>query len=211
MIMVIRTLVLFIVLTGLVHIFSIVATPFFAGQKVWQRVVQHTQARKITALKDHAETVAILGQADPSMAYAICHFDLENGPVTIIADGPTSFWNATLFNSDAEVIYSLHDDVSQTSQLNLSIIQTGIVSESASDDPEAQSTSETDSEPLPRPSIPARTDEEDVVDVNVNEEDENIIEARVAANQVFVVLKIYKASRHHTKLINETFEAAQCT
>lgn len=211
MIIAIRALVLFIVLTSLVHIFSIVATPFFADQKVWQRVVQHTQARKITALKDHAETVTILGQSDPSMAYAICHFNLKNGPVTIIADGPTSFWNATLFNNDAEIIYSLHDDVSQTSQLNLSITQIGAEFEATSDDPEGQSASEKESEGLPKPNIPPRTDEEDVVDLEVNEEDGNIIQARIAADQVFVVLKIYKASRHHTKLINETFEAAQCT
>lgn len=213
MITLLRTLVLFVLLTGLVHIFSIVATPFFAEQKVWQRVVEFTQPRKLAAIKSHEKAVAILGQADPAMAYAVCHFLLEDGPVTLTAEGPTSFWNVTLFNKEAEIIYSLNDDASQTSQLNLSILQNSINVETTDNIPEDSTSPVQAEELIPSPIIPPNANEpegQELVDVDLNEEDGNVIQARVSENEVFVVLKIFKATRHHRKLIEETIEAAQC-
>ncbi|MEP3264900.1 MAG: hypothetical protein ABJN78_03990 [Hyphomicrobiales bacterium] len=216
MITLLRTLVLFVLLTGLVHIFSIVATPFFAKQKVWQRVVEFTQPRKLAAIKNHEKAAAILGQADPAMAYAVCHFLLEDGPVTLTAEGPTSFWSVTLFNKDAEIIYSLNDDASQTSQLNLSILHKSINAETTDNIPEDNTSPVQKEELIPTPIVPPNPDEpeepeeQELVEVDLNEEDGNIIQARVSENEVFAVLKIFKATRHHRKLIEETIEAAQC-
>lgn len=213
MITLLRTLVLFVLLTGLVHIFSIVATPFFAEQKVWQRVVEFTQPRKMAAIKSHEKAVAILGQADPAMAYAVCHFLLEDGPATLTAEGPTSFWNVTLFNKDAEIIYSLNDDASQTSQLNLSILQNSINAEATDNIPEDSTAPVQTEEITPKPIVPPNPiepEEQELVEADLNEEDGNVIQARISENEIFVVLKIFKATRHHRKLINEAFEAAQC-
>ena len=216
MIIVLRTFILFVVLAGLVHIFSIFATPKFAGQKVWKRVTEHTQPRKLTALQNHDEAVSILGQADPSMAYAICHFSLNDGSVTLTSDGPTSFWNVTLFNKEAEIIYSLHDDASKTSQLNLSILLSGTKPEVAPEVPAEPiiAVNPDDYIPTPRPSPNAleesESDEQEAADSDLSEEEGNTIQAVVNENQVFVVFKIFKTSRHHAKIIDEALETAQC-
>lgn len=207
---VVRTLVLFIVLACLIHIFAILATPFFAEQKVWQRVVDRTQPRQLTALKNHKEVVSILGQADPSMAYAICHFSLENGPVSIVSEGPTSFWNVTLFNNNAEVIYSLNDDASKTNQLNLFIEQTIPISETTAGGAEEDAAFTRRDNTIPTPTPAPKIEEQEPADADINEEDGSVIKAFISANQVFVVFKIFKESQHHTKLIEEAFRAANC-
>jgi len=208
-----RNLVLFLVLSGLVHIFTIVATPFFAQQKVWQRITQRIEPRKIAALNGYFDAVATLGQADPSMVYAICHFSLENGPVTITANGPTSFWNATLYNSNAEVIYSLNDDISQFNQLNLSVSRVTPLSEEKPDEtiaiPPPSAVEKNVPSPTPSPALEEGAQEGET-DLQVSDEDGSRIEARVSENEVFMVLKVFQLSRHHAKLIEGTIETAEC-
>lgn len=214
---VLRTLSLFVVLACLIHIFAVIATPLFAGQKVWQRVVDQTPPRRLKILKSHEEAVTILGQADPSMAYAVCHFSMDKGPVSLVSDGPTSFWNVTLFNNAAEVIYSLHDDASRTNQLNLSIEPRVPISEAKTntDEDNAPSQKIDKSVPIPSPSPLSDKLEEteetiEAEEADLGEEDGGAIKALVKENQIFVVVKIFKESRHHRKLIEQTLEAAQC-
>ena len=91
MIYLLRMLLLLAVLSGLVHIFAILATPFFANQKIWQNLTDEIKPRQLVPLKTNEEVIKLLGQADPAMAYAVCRFDLANGPATLTSDGPTDF------------------------------------------------------------------------------------------------------------------------
>lgn len=208
-----RPLALAVVLSGLIHICSILAIPFFAEGKVWQRVVRHTEGRKMAPLRDHAQAVAILGQADPAMAYAICHFSMSDGPVSVSAEGATGFWNATLFNDRGEVIYSLHDDVSQTNELNLEVIPAGGNAEDPSSDAKSSALPAEPGTsipiPLSRPRLPEEGGEASETD-NATEDENQPVRVWISENQAFLVMKIFRSSRHYARLIAETFEAAEC-
>lgn len=222
MIYLLRMVLLLAVLSGLVHIFAIIATPFLAEQKVWQRVVERAPEREMVVLKDHTEAVLLLGQADPAMAYGICRFDLEAGKVTLAADGPTDFWNVTIFNDQAEIIYSLHDGVSQTQQLNLEIRNR---QDTAKEENEAvveeiisPQTEEKNEFPVPRFRPSADDDELQVVDSeeeqdeeeNQIEEDGSVVRARLNVSQAFVVFKVFRSSQAYSNIVRETLTDAEC-
>lgn len=216
MIYLLRMICLLVVLTGLIHIFSIFATPFFADDKIWQRIKEKMEPRNTEYVPIHADVLSLLGQADPAMAYAFCRFDLNNGPVNFTADGPTEFWNVTIFNRDAEMIYSLHDSVSRTKQLKLQVTSSDQILKK-------QAEAEEQNVPLPSsvhkdPTIPAPqsrplTDRELAAakaEAEAGEDDGSVIRAVLKINQAFLVMKMFRSSSHYSKLVAETLERAEC-
>lgn len=210
-----RMFLLLIVLSGLVHIFSVLTVPNFADHKVWQRIESKMQPRDMTQLSGHAETVSMLGRADPAMAYGICYFDLKNGPVTVTSDGPTNFWNITIFNNQGQTVYSLHDGVSKNQQLNLEI-------RNRADPKKEEVIIENDNLPIPAsrvrdgtpvPSSRPLSDKElesEKAEAEAVEEDDSAVRAILNVNQAFVVFKIFRSSTSYSNLIRETLEAAEC-
>lgn len=210
-----RMLLLLAVLSGLVHIFAVLATPFFANQKVWQNLSDEIKPRQLVPLKTNEEVIRLLGHADPAMAYAVCRFDLANGPATLTSDGPTDFWQVTIYDTESAVIYSLHDGVSQTKQLNLEIksLKTIQQAQNTLDDnniPEAAGRSNDDTpvpytRPLTRGELAVAKAE-----AETGEEDSAVVKTVLKTEQAYVVFKIFRASRSFASTVEETLISAEC-
>jgi len=210
-----RMLLLLVVLSGLVHIFSILATPLFANQKIWQHLSDEIEPRKLVSLKTTKAVTELLGQADPSMSYAVCRFNLANGPVTMTSDGPTDFWQITIYDTESAVIYSLHDGVSQTKQLNLEIrsqktIQK--VQENLDDNnvPLRAGNPKTD---IPVPFSRPLTDKEVAIakaEAETGEEDSSVVKTVLKTEQAYVVFKIFRSTRSFASMVEETLLTAEC-
>lgn len=210
-----RMIVLLVVLSGLVHIFAILATPLFANQKIWQRLIEEIEPRRFAQLPNTKAAVELLGQADPAMAYAICRFDLSNGPVTLTSDGPTDFWQVTIYDTESAVIYSLHDGVSQTKQLNLEIKSLKTVREELEANeidnvPLAASTAKVD---IPVPFSRPLTEEEleaAKAEAETSEEDNSVVKTVLENEQAYVVFKIFRSSSSFASIVEETLITAEC-
>ena len=211
----IRMLLLLVVLSGLVHIFAILATPFFAGQKIWQNLVTASEPRQLMPLKTNEDAIKLLGQADPAMAYAVCRFDLNNGPVTLTSDGPTDFWQVTIYNTESAVIYSLHDGVSQTKQLNLEIrsLKTIQKAQSTLDDNNTPEAAGRPKAGIPVPFTRPLTESELAVakaEAETGDEDTSIVKTVLKTEQAYVVFKIFRSSRSFASAVEETLITAEC-
>lgn len=206
----VRMVIVLVVLSGLIHIFAILTLPFFADQKTWQKVISKAEPRLLTPLNDHSEAMSILGQADPSMVYALCHFDLTKGPVSVTTDGPTDFWNITIYNSASETLYNLHDQVSPTQQLNLEIRNIEQVLREKQAVRELEEVHTSSGNPIPQ-IRPTDTEEEpEDTATEVGEEDGSLIKITLDLDEGYLVIKIFKSSKHFAKLITERLEAAEC-
>ena len=69
-----RMLLLLIVLSGLIHIFAILATPFFANQKIWQSLTDEIEPRQLVPLKTNEDAMKLLGQSRPGDG--LCHLSV---------------------------------------------------------------------------------------------------------------------------------------
>jgi len=210
-----RMLLLLAVLSGLTHIFAILATPFFANQKIWQNLTDEIKPRQLVSLKSNEEAINLLGQTDPAMAYAICRFDLTDGPVTLTSDGPTDFWQVTIYDTESAVIYSLHDGVSQTKQLNLEIrsLKTIQKAQSTLDDNNVPAAAGISKDGTPTPFSRPLTKEELAIakaEAETGEEDSTVVKTVLKTEQAYVVFKVFRASRSFNSVVEETLIAAEC-
>jgi len=210
-----RMLLLLVVLSGLIHIFAILATPFFANQKIWQNLTDEIKPRQLVPLKTNEDAIRLLGQSDPAMAYAICRFDLTDGPVTLTSDGPTDFWQVTIYDTESAVIYSLHDGVSRTKQLNLEVrsLKTIQKAQSTLDDNNVPAAAGISNDGTPLPFSRPLTKEELAIakaEAETGEEDSTVVKTVLKTDQAYVVFKIFRASRSFASAVEETLIAAEC-
>lgn len=217
MILTVRLILLTLVLGSLVHIFAVLSTPFLAEDKVWQRITAAVPARRMVPLATTRQAAALLGEADPAMAHAICHLSLDDGPAMVLADGPTSFWNVTIYNKRAEALYSLHDGVSETPLLNLTIHKVNQVSQSEEPylereperEPDSLPSRVVDGLPLPLPRDITSPDEQEAVDDTI-EDDNQSVDVRLNEDEIFLVFRIFKSSRHYDEIVAEALQTAEC-
>lgn len=214
-----RFLLLLATLAGLIHVFAILATPYFAGQKVWNRIVSVVPERVMFPLENHTISLAILGQADPAMGYALCHFNLRDGPVQLTANAPTNFWNVAIFDREARMLYSLHNGASQSGQLELEI-RTPRATDDAngadetgdSGDVALEPADQTKSDGIPQPTTkPLSTEAEPVAETpkeDVDEDEAVVAELNLADG--FLVVKMLAHSKHYRPIVSETLQNAQC-
>lgn len=210
-----RMLLLLVVLSGLVHIFAILATPFFANQKIWQNITDEVKPRQLVPLKTNDDALKLLGQADPAMAYAICRFDLSNGPVTLTSDGPTDFWQVTIYDTESAVIYSLHDGVSQTKQLNLEIrsLKTIQKAQNTLGDNNISEAAGKSRGGIPVPFSRPLTEAELAVakaEAETGEDDGSVVKTLLKTELAYVVFKIFRSSRSFASSVEETLITAEC-
>lgn len=207
-----RYLLILFAVSGLVHIFTIFAIPFFAKQKVWTGVTDFATERTFTVIEDYKTAMSLLGTADPAMVYGLCWFDLDDGPLKLDAAPRSFFWNVTVFNDSGEMIYSLHDAASRDGRIDLEL--TNVLTE-----PEL----EIDSEPVkripvvdplsppPRPRPLTKTQIEALIeDAKVALEEDPTIRAVQSADRAFAVVKVFRAVSTFDKSIKDTLKNATC-
>ncbi|MEM8797769.1 MAG: hypothetical protein AAGE61_19560 [Pseudomonadota bacterium] len=213
----IRYILVSLVLGALIHIGAVIALPNFADQKVWNRLAQLGDNREFHLIGDHPTAVRLLGTADPAMVYAICRFNLKTGPVTMAAPPSTSFWNVTIFNENAEMIYNLHDGASRNGELDLELYHLSKKRQEVLptiEDPNRLAPVD----PLtPLPVPPPLTDaqradllEEAIERERLAREDDPTIEAILDVDKAFAIYKIFRPLSAYDGIIIDAMSQARC-
>lgn len=107
---------------GLVHIVIVLLVPLYADHNSWTRVAALGPENQFHML-DQGGTTDQRRETDPLFLRAACPFDLDNGPVRVVATGIVPFWSLSVFGHNGENIYSINDRSSIDRRLDLVLAQ----------------------------------------------------------------------------------------
>jgi len=102
----------------IVHICVLFLIPLYADHPLIKRFENKEASWQFVTLEaDHP----IIKRLDPSFRLRVCHFDLDEEAVRIIAEGDIPFWSLSLYNHQADNLYSLNNRVMPGESLDLVI------------------------------------------------------------------------------------------
>jgi uncharacterized membrane protein len=115
---------LYAVLTGifgavLLHIIIILGVPHFTGRDAYTRVTSEGAPFIFHPLAAKPDAVG-LSSLDPDLRIAVCHFDIERQPLSLVAlGGNVDFWSVAIFDRDANEVFSMNDRTSVAGDLDV--------------------------------------------------------------------------------------------
>lgn len=95
-----------IVLGAIIHIGVILALPALGSNHVWDQLAAMGADRGAVILPQLVPGAPNTLRLDPELVYAACQLDLRQGPGTVSATLPQTFWSITVYNRAGTVIYS---------------------------------------------------------------------------------------------------------
>ena len=130
-------LLLCLVLAGLIHIAAVLALPALAPKNAWARLVPLGEPNDMILLPAASPGNQVMPMMGPDIRYAMCRFDLKQGPVRIRAGVPNDLWLIALYTPDGDNFYTVPGADIKSAQLDL-VIATGeqTVAEAGVDAPE---------------------------------------------------------------------------
>lgn len=90
----------------IVHLAAIIALPLVTTNQVWASVEALDAWGRVVALEHPKVGDPNPLGLDPEIAYAVCQFDLAQGPGVFAGELPSDFWSLGIFNDKAVAIYS---------------------------------------------------------------------------------------------------------
>lgn len=121
-----------IVLGLIIHLAVILSLPRFATNNVWTNIAAlDALGRVVTLDQPDVGEPNPLG-IDPELTYALCQFDLSQGPGVFSGGLPSDFWSVGIFDRDGVAIYSTTNRSGVGQSLELGIFnaaQTRLLSE----------------------------------------------------------------------------------
>lgn len=95
-----------LVLGLILHLLIVLTLPRFAVQTVWSNIAEMDAVGKVVVLEAPAAGTPNPLDLDPEIAYALCRFDLSQGPGVFSGELPVDFWSVGIFDQDGITIYS---------------------------------------------------------------------------------------------------------
>lgn len=96
-----------VLLAALIHILAVLTLPYLAPKNAWARVSALSEANRMVVLPPATPAHQSLPLMAPDVRYALCRFNLEEGPVrlsTRILDG---LWIITFYTPSGENFYAI--------------------------------------------------------------------------------------------------------
>ncbi len=100
-------LLLTLVLAGLLHILAILALPHLSSQTAWQRLSKAGEPNTMVRLAPGKDGKQVLPMMAPDIRYAVCRFDLKDGPVRLITPTENDLWVVALYTPSGENFYAV--------------------------------------------------------------------------------------------------------
>lgn len=95
-----------IVLGLIIHLIVVLSLPRFATNNVWTHIgALNALGRVVTLNRPEAGQPNPL-KLDPELIYAVCQFDLSQGPGVFRGTLPNDFWSVGIFDRDGIAVYS---------------------------------------------------------------------------------------------------------
>ncbi len=92
---------------GIVHIVTIFALPAVASSSAWERISALTEPNQLYVYLGAAQGPAPLPLMAPDIRYAICRYDVSNGPVQISTQFLDGTWSIALYTQRSANFYTI--------------------------------------------------------------------------------------------------------
>lgn len=96
-------------LGGIIHIASILWVPVSAKNDSWTRLAGLGPVNMLHIMAPAQNGRAVLPDLDPSLRYAVCRYDLTDGPLLITAQVPLVYWSVAFYDRRGLNYYALND------------------------------------------------------------------------------------------------------
>jgi uncharacterized membrane protein len=111
--------VIAVVLIGIgVHISAVLAVPYLAKDDAWGRLARLGGLNETAMLPAPTPFGQVLPEMDPNLRYAMCRFDLGEGPLRVEAVLPPAYWSAAFYDRNAANFYTLNNRAGRDGKLN---------------------------------------------------------------------------------------------
>src|SRR5262245_45026463 len=109
-----------LVAAAVVHICTIFALPFFYRSDAYSRLARTLPSNAFVILPQARPRAQVLPYQMPEARYAICRFDLSEGPVAVRAALAEPGWTLSAYTPEGESFYAL--PASEQRRVNLSLL-----------------------------------------------------------------------------------------
>lgn len=110
------------VVVGLIlHLVLVLILPGIAARNAWEDVSELNALAKVVVLEQPAVGTADPLGLDPEVVYAVCQFDLSQGPGVFDGTLPEDFWSIGIFDRRGVAVYSTTNRAGIGTQLQLGI------------------------------------------------------------------------------------------
>lgn len=101
------TIIAVLVLSAFIHVAAVLSLPHLAPKDAWARINALTEPNRMMVLPPASAAQQSIPLMAPDVRYAICRFDLSNGPVRLSLHDLDDLWSITFYTSDAENFYAI--------------------------------------------------------------------------------------------------------
>jgi uncharacterized membrane protein len=98
-----------LLLGGIVHLATVLAMPRAATQDAYSRLTPLAPANTMVLLPAPTADASILPFMDPSVAAAVCRYDLSNGSIKLNAPVSEAYTSVTFYTRNSVAYYAIND------------------------------------------------------------------------------------------------------
>jgi uncharacterized membrane protein len=98
-----------LLLGGIVHLSTVLATPTAATQDAYSRLSQLTPVNAVVPLAAPSAVDPIMPFMDPAFAVAVCRYDLSDGPLKLRAPLSQAYTSVTFYTRGSVAYYAIND------------------------------------------------------------------------------------------------------
>jgi uncharacterized membrane protein len=111
-----------LVLAGVVHLGYVLIVPHFEMRAKIDELRQVAGSGALSVLS-REDSVRLMGPDGRWLVHALCVYDLAEGPLSVNAAVPSSYWSMAIYSAGGETFYSLNDRDAGIDQVDLVIRQ----------------------------------------------------------------------------------------
>lgn len=97
------------ILGGIIHIVAVLVLPGYATGDAWHRLARFGGFNQLHILPTATPFGQAIADMDPALEYAICRFDISEGPLRIDAVVPPVYWSVAIYDRNAGNYYTLNN------------------------------------------------------------------------------------------------------
>jgi uncharacterized membrane protein len=97
-----------LLLAGTVHIGYVLFVPHIEMRSKLNELRGLADTGALTVLS-REDSIRLMGPDGRWLVHALCIYDLADGPMTIVAAVPNSYWSMTMYSAGGDTFYSLND------------------------------------------------------------------------------------------------------
>lgn len=98
-----------VMLTLTVHVVAVLIVPRLEVENPWTQRLANLPITDAVVLPDPAPGAQSYELMDPFFIYAMCRFDVSEGPLTVSVPEPDTYWSLAFYDDDRTNFYAIND------------------------------------------------------------------------------------------------------